>query len=254
MLQKISPRVYCWFEIHGEARNEPYPWNSYLIHVEDENILALVDPLPMSPEEVQEIEALGTPTHILLTCEYHLRESESYKEKWGCKIFANEVELERYQVPIDGTFQDGERLWRLIDLIYIPDVKFPDTALLVREGGGVLIVGDLLAGGRKDQGISEGELGVCGPEYVPDLGKARHSLGKLLDYSFEVMCFGHGSPVWDAPKAKLEQYLGCDEIWENLEEIKRNSPSPQIQNGRKRSEGINPESVASTIQCSRGFE
>jgi hypothetical protein len=129
--------------------------------VKQANGLALVDPLPLSAEDVQEIEALGRPTHILLTCHYHLRESETYQQRWDCKIYLNQVGLEDAEVPIDETFQDGESLWDVIALIHLPDVWFPEeTALLVREGKGVLIIGDALSGGRQDQGIPDGELGI----------------------------------------------------------------------------------------------
>ena len=65
MLDRISDSVYAWREIHGEARNEPYPWNSYVIRAPARQVIALVDPLPMSPDERAETEKLGMPTHIL---------------------------------------------------------------------------------------------------------------------------------------------------------------------------------------------
>ena len=55
MLERISRNVYRWSEIHGEARNAPYTWNSYVINCPDDGVLALVDPLPMSDDEAREI-------------------------------------------------------------------------------------------------------------------------------------------------------------------------------------------------------
>ncbi|MDE0040615.1 MAG: hypothetical protein OXT74_01145, partial [Candidatus Poribacteria bacterium] len=119
MLRKISSHVYCWSEIHGATRNEPYPWNSYLIDVPDNDVAVLVDPLPVSPDDAREIEQIRTPTHILLTCEFHLRESELFRQRWGCEIWANEVELDRYETSIDGTFVHGGRLWGFIAPIFV---------------------------------------------------------------------------------------------------------------------------------------
>ena len=223
MLKKISQSVYSWSEIHGETRGEPYLWNSYAIHIEDENVLALVDPLSMSSDEMREIETLGRPTHILLTCEYHVRETETYRQKWGCEVLTNEVGLDDFEISIDATFRDGNRLWGLIDLVFVPGVYYPETALLVREEGGILIVGDLVSGGRLDRHIPEGEMGIF-PYYIKDLSKARASLRKLLNCSFEAMYFGHGSPVYHGAKEKLRQYLDSDEIWKKLEEEKRKGP------------------------------
>ena len=39
MLRQVTPHVYCWSEIHGAARNEPYPWNSYLIDVPNDDVV-----------------------------------------------------------------------------------------------------------------------------------------------------------------------------------------------------------------------
>ena len=108
MLRRISAHVYCWSEVHGAARNEPYPWNSYLIDVPDKDVVALVDPLPISSDGAKKIERIRIPTHILLTCEFHLRESELLRQRWGCEIWANEVERDRYETPVNGKFVHGE--------------------------------------------------------------------------------------------------------------------------------------------------
>jgi hypothetical protein len=51
MLKQISSNVFCWSELHGAARNEPYFWNSYVIRATDAQAIALVDPLVMSDVE-----------------------------------------------------------------------------------------------------------------------------------------------------------------------------------------------------------
>ena len=92
------------------------------------------------------------------------------------------------------------------------DVYFPETVLLVREVGGGLIIGDMLSGGRQDAGIADGDLGIYAPEYIADLEKARSSISQLLNYSYNFICFGHGTPIFDDPKAKLKRYVESDEI------------------------------------------
>ncbi|MDE0299034.1 MAG: hypothetical protein OXN17_10410 [Candidatus Poribacteria bacterium] len=226
MPRQVTPHIYCWSEIHGEARHEAYPWNSFLIDVPNDDVVVLIDPLPVASDEAREIEQIRIPTHILLTCEFHLRESELLKQRWGCEIWANEVELDRYEVSIDGTFVHGGRLWDFIDPIYVPDVYFPETVLLVREFGGGLIIGDMLSGGRKDAGIADGDLGIYAPHFIADFEKARSSISQLLNYSYDFICFGHGSPIFDDPKAKLKRYVENDEIWENLARRKRDTPPP----------------------------
>jgi glyoxylase-like metal-dependent hydrolase (beta-lactamase superfamily II) len=223
MLKRISSSVHWWAEIHGEARNQPYTWNSYLIHVKKENVLVLVDPLPLSADEVREVEELGKPTHILLTCNYHLRESEVFRQKWGCKILVHQEEVQDVEVSIDGTFQDQDRLWNVIEVIRVPDVHFPEeVAFLVKEDGGVMIVGDVVCGGRKDMGIADGEISIPIPfaKYIADIQKARISLQRLLGYPFEKMCFAHGSPVSHRPKDVLKGFIENDAVWESLQKRK----------------------------------
>lgn len=220
MLKQISSSVFCWSEIHGAARNEPYAWNSYVINAKANDMLALVDPLAMTDGEMQEVERIGKPTHILLTCEFHVRETQRYRDKWECRVLTLEEGIEDFEIPIDDTFRDGDQLWDLIRMIYVPDVYYPETAFLVCEDGGILIMGDLLSGGRLDRKIPDGDIGIF-PDYVADLSKARKAYRKLLDFPFESMYFGHGSPVIENPKEVLRVFLDSDQTWQDLERLRQ---------------------------------
>ena len=227
MLKQISENVLSWSEIHGAARNESYPWNSYLISVPRQDVLVLVDPLPLSVEEMREVEAIGTPTHILLTNNYHLREAAAFRQRWDCAIRLHESGLKDAEERIDKPLQDGDVLWDVIEVIHIPDMSFADeVSFLVKGEGGTLIVGDALCGGRKDRGVPEGSLWVNHPEYFPDLQAARKGLSKLKAYSFERLCFAHGSPITRTAKEKLDELIENDDVWAKLEveQVERASP------------------------------
>ena len=227
MLKRISANVLSWSEIHGAARNEPYPWNSYLILVPRQDVLALVDPLPLSPKKMREVEAIGTPTHILLTNNYHLRESPALRQRWGCEIRLHESGIEDAEVRIDNQLQDRDVLWEMIDVIHIPDMSFADeVSFLVKGEGGTLIVGDALCGGRNDRGVPDGSLWINHPEYFPDLQAARMGLRKLGQYSFERLCFAHGSPITHAASELFAEVIENDDIWTKLkvEQGERASP------------------------------
>ena len=100
-----------WAEIHGVSRNQPYPWNSYLVHIENRNVRALIDPLTLSTEQIQQIEEIGPPTHILLTCHYHERASEQFRKKWGCRLLVHENQADLFEIDVDDTFSDRAVLW-----------------------------------------------------------------------------------------------------------------------------------------------
>ena len=108
MLTQISSSLYSWTEIHGISRGTPYTWNSFLGLAQDAAIL--IDPLSLSDQGIADVEKLGTPTHILLTCNYHLRESRSFIQRWGCKLLAAEEQAESCEVTVDETFRDGDCL------------------------------------------------------------------------------------------------------------------------------------------------
>ena len=106
MLHQIRTHLYRYTELHGAERGEQYFWNSYAIYLLDQSILALVDPLEMSAETGAEIESLGQPTHIFLTREWHLRHGETYRDRWGAQIWANEIETDRFDIDLDGSFSE----------------------------------------------------------------------------------------------------------------------------------------------------
>ena len=217
MLKQISSAVHVWSEIHGAARNEPYLWNSYLIQGKDRHVLILVDPLPLSTEEIREVEEIGIPTHILLTCNWHLRESQAFRQKWGCEVHLHQDGLRDLDVPVDGTLQDKDLLWDLMQVIHIPDVHYvEEVAFLVKGDGNTMIVGDLVCGGRMDRGVPDGQLWIHAPEYIQDLQDARNSLRKLSEYSFAKLCFGHGTPITQSAKDVFNEFIENDGAWEKL--------------------------------------
>lgn len=227
MLEQISADVFRWTELHGAARNQPYHWNSYLIPVPDQDVSVLIDPLPLSLDKIREVESIGTPSHILLTNNYHLREAAVFRQRWGCEIRLHESGLKDAEDRIDKPLQDGDVLWDVIEVIHIPDMSFADEVSFLFKGeGGTLIVGDALCGGRKDRGVPDGGLWVNGPEYFLDLQAARRGLSKLKAYSFERLCFAHGSPITQAAKEKLDRLIENDDVWAKLkvEQVERATP------------------------------
>ncbi len=217
MLTQISSTVHMWSEIHGAARDELYLWNSYLIQVKDRDILVLVDPLPLCDEGVRQVEEIGTPTHIILTCNWHLRDSRAFKEKWGCEILLYENHVQEAEIEFEGILQDGDVLWDLVEVVRVPDVRHREEVSFYLIPDSVLIVGDLMSGGRKDCGIPDGELGFKDPAYLVDLAKARLSLKALLHLEFDALCFGHGTPILSGAKEVLKRFVECDTTWEEVE-------------------------------------
>lgn len=181
----------------------------------------MIDPLPLSDAEIKQIEEFGIPTHIILTCNYHERSTAQLRQRWGCKVMLYENHVQEAEIDSDGTFQDGDMLWNLLEVVRVPDVRHREEVSFNLIPDGVLIVGDLLSGGRNDCGIPDGELGFKDPAYLVDLAKARLSLKALWDLEFEILCFGHGEPILSKAKDVLRRFVGCDTTWEEVEQRRK---------------------------------
>ena len=230
MFTKLTPHLLTWAEIHGASRNQAYNWNSFCVHDERHSVRALIDPLPLSASEIQWLDKLGGPTHLMLTCTYHERCLTEFKHKWGCQILLHENQVQEAEFAFDATFAEGDVLWDLVEVVRVPDVRHgEEVSFYLRSHEGAFIFGDLLSGGRKDRGIPDGKVGINAPEYLVDLDKARLSLKMLLRFEFNLMCFGHGSPVVRGAKDVLRHFIEHDATWKNL--------------AQKREEGfrLNPE-------------
>lgn len=217
MLTKLTPQLFTWVEVHGASRNQAYNWNSFLVQDERNSIRALIDPLPLSADEIQQIDKLGGPTHLMLTCAYHERSLTEFKRRWDCEVLLHENQVQEAEFAFDDTFADRDVLWDFVEVIRVPDVRHrEEVCFYLRSHGGALIIGDLLSGGRKDSGIPDGKVGFNAPEYLVDLDKARLSLSVLLHFEFNLMCFGHGSPVVRGAKEVLKHFIECDFTWTDL--------------------------------------
>ena len=214
MLMQLAPAVYAWSEPHGTLERR-YRWYSYAIRVAEARVLALVDPLVASADEVRALEEVGPPTHVLLTCSWHLRDAEACRRRWGSRILIHRSGLADAEAPMDGTFQGGDELWGTVKAIHLPGLSWPEeTAFLIGGGGGILIVGDAFCGGRADVGVPEGAVGRYTSVAVPSAKQheARLSAQHLLSQPFDSMCFGHGSPLLHNAKAALERFITHDDL------------------------------------------
>lgn len=208
-LSELLPDFYSWSDrVAWEGRpGETFLRTGFVAHLPAAGVLALVDPPAVGEGVAGELERLGPPTHVLLTSNWHLRESETLRERWGLEIWLNEIGLAAAATAIDGTFRHRDRLWDAIDVIHLPHVYWPEeTALFVRAAS-VLIVGDALCGGREDLGVSDGEIGIFTTQHILDPQAARLTFTGLLDVPFTAICFGHGAPVLDNPQPALRRFL-----------------------------------------------
>ena len=100
-------------------------------------------------------------------------------------------------------------------MIYIPHSGWgEETAFLVEQEQGLLIVGDAVCGGRADIGVPDGEVSIFTTqlEAIQDRQKARNSLVGLMEYPFDAICFAHGTPIRHQAKAALQRFLDTNTL------------------------------------------
>ncbi|MGD0168014.1 MAG: hypothetical protein ABSC51_12135 [Gaiellaceae bacterium] len=88
----------------SERSRQANTWNGF----DRLGVVALVDPPSLTKEQETTLETVGSPTHILLTCDWYLRESLAHRKRFGCELLINSVA--KVEHPVDGTFSDGECL------------------------------------------------------------------------------------------------------------------------------------------------
>jgi hypothetical protein len=208
-LLELLPGFYTWFDAvsWSDRSGRAFERNGLAVHLPEAGVLALIDPPGMGPRSIGFLERLGPPTHVLLTCNWHTRESEAFRERWGCETWINELGLETAETEITGTFRHGDLLWDEIEVIHLPHVYWPEETVFYIRGQSALVVGDALCGGRIDIGVADGEIGIFTTRHIVDVEAARLTLTRLLDLPFATIFFGHGAPVLHDPHGALRRFL-----------------------------------------------
>ncbi|MCH8049643.1 hypothetical protein IH979_02935 [Patescibacteria group bacterium] len=118
------------------------PGTMFLIKAGEEVIL--IDPFALPQSEIEQLEALGVPTLILITGENHARDAEAYRKRYGAKILAHRQAAPELGIAVDDVFGDGETLPGGLRTLGMPGCTAGETIFRQDQRGGVLIVGDAL--------------------------------------------------------------------------------------------------------------
>jgi hypothetical protein len=146
----------------------------------------LIDPVPLTPDALAE---LGTPNAIagiVVTNENHERAAPQFAD--------------RFKVPIYSAGAPGFPLG--LTAVQIEGAVVGEMAVYSEAAGAVVVIGDALIN-FEPYGFT-----FLPPKYCSNVKVMRHSLSKLLDYSFERMFFAHGAPILTGARRRLEQLLG----------------------------------------------
>jgi glyoxylase-like metal-dependent hydrolase (beta-lactamase superfamily II) len=196
-MEEILPGIYRWSWFSEEKK---YDFNGYVIISGQETVI--IDPPSTAPEDFEWLRQLKSVFCILLTNRDHVRESESFRKKLSSRILIHEKDAPLIDIKADGTFRDQDRLPGGLVAVHVPDNKSPgETALFLGRDRGVMFLGDALIGNPP------GQLNLMPADKYANVEKAREGIRVLLNYQFESVLAGDGSPILAGGKQAVQEFL-----------------------------------------------
>jgi hypothetical protein len=157
----------------------------------------LIDPVRLADEA---LAALPRPTAVVLTAKCHQRAAWRYRREFGVEVWLPEDAPAADEEP-DRRYADGDTLPGGLVAVRTPGPEWPHYSLLLEGDPGVVFCSDLV--GHAGDGV----LHFIPPEFHEDPAETRRSVQKLLGLPFGILCFDHGAPIVDDPKAALRRLL-----------------------------------------------
>lgn len=211
-MKQVLPNIWQWSWFSDEKQLD---FNGLFLTVGEHRIL--VDPPPMTPADVQQIQRGGRVDYIVVTNRDHVREAAACKNQFACQLWLPETDAPQMDVKADKTYKDGELLPGGMWAVHLQNQKSPgECALFIQQargrdasrrdqGGlvkdGIMIVGDALIG------KPPGSVSMLPPEKYADLAKARDGLRRLLKYDFDALLVGDGASILSGAKPVVETAL-----------------------------------------------
>jgi len=157
----------------------------------------LIDPVRLAEDAMA---SLPRPTAIVLTAKCHQRAAWRYRAQFGLEVWLPEDASAADEEP-DHRYADGDVLPGGLVAVRTPGPEWPHYSLLLEGDLGVVFCSDLV------MHAGDGTLHLVPPEFHEDPAETRRSVDKLLALPFAILCFDHGAPIVDDPKAALRRLL-----------------------------------------------
>ena len=186
--------------LHYRVHDERIDFPSEAFVVGTATGVVLVDPLPLDDAS---FARLGTVEAIVLGAPSHQRSAWRYRRLTGALVHAPR-DAEGLDEPPEVFYGDGDRLPGGLRAIHSPGPSDTHHVLYLAQGSGVLLVGDLMV---RD---TDGTARFLADDHMTDRARARQSAWRLLEYRFDILCFGHGEPIVRGGRQAFEDLLKAD--------------------------------------------
>jgi glyoxylase-like metal-dependent hydrolase (beta-lactamase superfamily II) len=187
-IERIADGLWRWTAPHPSwRRGADWPEEVGCVYYEAPDAVVLIDPLiPTGEEDAflahldRDVQRLGRPVVILLTCDWHRRSTDELAERYGARI-GGELPNGLDESPIRGA--DERQVAYFIR---------PHRALVVAE----IFMGD----GR-------GGLKLCPSPALTNRDELDASLKELLELPVERVLVAHGEPVLENGRDRMSEAL-----------------------------------------------
>ena len=197
-VRRIDEGLWRWTTPHPDwTPADDWPREVGCVYWEAPDAVVLVDPLiPSGPDERErflhhldrDVERVGRPVAILLTCAWHGRSADELAERYGGSLTARPAPGDPLPAGV-----------RAVDTG--PAI---DESVLVLGGAGAVVPGDTLLGDWRG-GVTMCPESWLGGATHADLGAA---LRALLDERVEHVLTSHGEPALGNGRDALRHALG----------------------------------------------
>ncbi len=135
----------------------------------------------------------------------HIGGFDAVVDRYGVETYVPEqTDVDGLDHAPDHRYGDGDRIGPF-EAVHLPGHE-PDNHALVDEAAGVVVLGDALSGADQ-RGLPTGYFHLPPGQFSADLNQAEESLGRLLDYEFEVGLVYHGSSVLEGARDRVDRYV-----------------------------------------------
>ena len=218
-VDRLDDGLWRWTAPHPEW-NGASDWPEVVgsVYCETNEAVVLVDPLvPADLHDGErfwraldrDVERLGRPVVVLVTCRWHVRSAQDLRERYGATVWAPERTGHGFADVVTDVIRDEEEL--------LPGVVALDTGfgppneecVYVLTGFRTAVAGDVLIGDET------GGLRLADPDWYANSDEEREhyrerlgpALARLERYRVERLLLGHGAPVVDASTPLREVLL-----------------------------------------------
>ena len=192
-VEEVVEGLYHW-RIHNSSIGGGIS-SSHALVTDDGCVL--IDPVRLAEDAMA---TLPRPTAVVLTAKCHQRAAWRYRRELGIEVWLPEDASAADEEP-DHRYADGDVLPGGLVAVRTPGLEWPHYSLLLEGEPSVVFCSDLV------MHAGDGAVRFVPPEFHEDPAETRRSVEKLLGLPFGILCFDHGAPIVDDPKAALRRLL-----------------------------------------------